>query len=217
MSAEANLIELLEQNYNEDELRYLCVALNIPYESISGDNNKRKALEIVGYMQRRGRLDVLIEKVAQERPNLKPELNNISKQTTAHSPNNRVFILIATGIALTLVLILGVWGASSFFSPETTPSETAVPNERFLYQIRVREQSNNQPIENANVTLDLPGTPPVNEFTDSTGLAVFRLNKQFANTITILHVTKDGYEGWDQSITIAEDEHPQEIKLEKVP
>lgn len=216
MSAEANLIELLEQNYNEDELRYLCVALNIPYESISGDNNKRKALEIVGYMQRRGRLDVLIEKVAQERPNLKPELNNISKQTTAHSPNNRVFILIATGIALTLVLILGVWGASSFFSPETTPSETAVPTTRFLYQVRVQDNAN-QPIENAYVTIDLPGTSPVNEYTDSTGLAALHINNQYAGRNVVLHVTKDGYEDWDQNITIAADERPYEIKLPPVP
>lgn len=216
MSAEANLIELLEQNYNEDELRYLCVALNIPYESISGDNNKRKALEIVGYMQRRGRLDVLIEKVAQERPNLKPELNNISKQTTAHSPNNRVFILIATGIALTLVLILGVWGASSFFSPETTPSETAVPTTRFLYQVRVRDNAN-QPIENAYVTIDLPGTTPIYKYTDSTGLAALHINNQYAGRNVVLHVTKDGYEDWDQNITIAADERPYEIKLPPVP
>lgn len=216
MSAEANLIELLEQNYNEDELRYLCVALNIPYESISGDNNKRKALEIVGYMQRRGRLDVLIEKVAQERPNLKPELNNISKQTTAHSPNNRVFILIATGIALTLVLILGVWGASSFFSPETTPSETAVPTTRFLYQVRVQDNAN-QPIENAYVTIDLPGTTPIYKYTDSTGLAALHINNQYAGRNVVLHVTKDGYEDWDQNITIAADERPYEIKLPPVP
>lgn len=216
MSAEANLIELLEQNYNEDELRYLCVALNIPYESISGDNNKRKALEIVGYMQRRGRLDVLIKKVAQERPNLKPELNNISKQTTAHSPNNRVFILIATGIALTLVLILGVWGASSFFSPETTPSETAVPTTRFLYQVRVRDNAN-QPIENAYVTIDLPGTTPIYKYTDSTGLAALHINNQYAGRNVVLHVTKDGYEDWDQNITIAADERPYEIKLPPVP
>ncbi len=221
MSAETDLIELLEQSFNEDELRILCADLHIPYESIAGDNNKRKAYEMVGYAQRRNQLDLLIEKVAQERPHLQPQLEAISQQTKTHTTDpfkNRLFILIGAGIVLIIVLILGVWSISSFFTPnEPTATDTAVPADRFTYQIRVQEDVTDQPIEDAKITISLPGTTPVNEYTDSTGLAVFRIDNQFAGKLVVLHITKDGYKDWNQNITIEAGEQPKEIKLPPVP
>lgn len=242
MSAESNLTEFLEQNFNEDEMRFLCADLGISYESLPGDNKKRKALEIIGYMQRRGQIDQLIEKVAQERPHLQPPRNatdippanavderptnintnnnEVNVNVSTHTPdsfNNRLIVLLAAAVGVSLLIILGAWGASSLFSSETTATDTAVPTDRFTYQIRVREKSNNQPIENAKVTINLPGTPPVDDYTDSTGLAVFRIDNEFADNLAVLHIEKDGYTDWDQNITIKADEQPQEIKLEKVP
>ena len=234
MSTQTDLTELLEQNFNEDELIYLCTDLNIPYESISGDNKKRKALEIVNYMQRRGQLDILVNQVAEERPHLQPQLIAIYPQAftqtasspppkpqqtttqTANQSSNKTPLLIGGGIILLLVLIFGLWGISNIFSPG--PEQTAVPTngERFLYQVRIQD-NDNQPIDNAQVTIDLPGTTPINTYTDSTGLAAFQIDSQYANEIVRLHVEKNGYDSWDQHITITADERPYEIKLTPVP
>ena len=241
MSAESNLAKLLDHNFNEDEMRFLCADLDISYESLPGNNKKRKALEIVDFMQRRGQYDLLVKKVAEERPHLQPQLNAIESDPPSGNANqtnpvtvntnssevngnvttvsfyNPLIVFIAVAVGVSLLIILGVWGTSWLSSLNEATTDTAVPTNRFTYQVRVQENSNNQPVENANITIYLPGIPPINDYTDSTGLAVFRIDNQFANELVTLHITKDGFEDWDQNITIKADEQPLEIKLEKVP
>ncbi len=119
-------------------------------------------------------------------------------------PKKVMFIFI-----LLTFLVIGCRGQSN-----PTAVNTAVSSSRFTYQIRVLENVTNQPVETANVTIDLPGAPPVNDFTDSTGLAVFLIDSQFADKIVLVHVTKNGYQDWDQTITLKTGERPQVMKLQ---
>lgn len=54
--------------FDEDELRTLCLLLNIDYESLRGEGKRAKAERLVGYLDRRGRTDELLKKLDQLRP-----------------------------------------------------------------------------------------------------------------------------------------------------
>lgn len=69
MSREA-LRRVLDDHYNIEELKDLCLTLGIDYEDIPGDTQSAKARELVLYMQRRDRLAELVEQVMRERPTL---------------------------------------------------------------------------------------------------------------------------------------------------
>lgn len=115
----------------------------------------------------------------------------------------------------TLIFIIFIFFVIGCQSPANQPTvATAVSTDRFTYQIRIQETSTDQPIEDANVTINLPGTPPVNDFTDSTGLAVFLIDDQFVNALVVVQVTRNGYKDWEQYITLKTGEHPQEMKLQ---
>lgn len=69
MSREA-LRRVLDDHYNIEELKDLCLTLGIDYEDIPGETQSAKARELVLYMQRRDRLAELVEQVMRERPKL---------------------------------------------------------------------------------------------------------------------------------------------------
>ncbi len=54
--------------FGDDELRTLCLLLNIDYESLGGEGKRAKAERLVGYLDRRGRSEELLEKLDQLRP-----------------------------------------------------------------------------------------------------------------------------------------------------
>jgi len=59
---------MIALHFDEDELRTLCLLLNIDYESLGGDGKRAKAERLVGYLDRRGRSDELLDKLDQLRP-----------------------------------------------------------------------------------------------------------------------------------------------------
>ncbi len=59
---------MIAQRFDEDELRTLCLLLNIDFESLGGDGKRARAERLVGYLDRRGRTDELLEKLDQLRP-----------------------------------------------------------------------------------------------------------------------------------------------------
>jgi hypothetical protein len=65
-ASSARLREFLNNHYNEDELRDLCIDLEVDYDDLPGSGKKGKVRELVGYFERRGRLSEL-EKAARER------------------------------------------------------------------------------------------------------------------------------------------------------
>jgi hypothetical protein len=62
------LRENLNAYYSESELRSLCWDLGIEYEDLGGGNKSVRVLELIGMMQRHGRLEQLVDLVRQQRP-----------------------------------------------------------------------------------------------------------------------------------------------------
>ncbi len=73
VSSPQNVLIALRENlnsfYSESELRSLCLDLGVEYEVLGGRNKPEKVLDLIGFMQRRGRLEQLVDLVRQQRPN----------------------------------------------------------------------------------------------------------------------------------------------------
>jgi hypothetical protein len=71
MQAYRHLFELINDNFNYDDLAFLCQSLGLDIEELpGGSGKKRKAMELQEYMRRRGRTDELLQEVHRERPRL---------------------------------------------------------------------------------------------------------------------------------------------------
>ncbi len=72
MGSPHNVLIALRENlnayYSESELRSLCLDLGIEYENLGGRSKPEKVLDLIGFMQRRGRLEQLVDLVRQQRP-----------------------------------------------------------------------------------------------------------------------------------------------------
>lgn len=64
------LRDALSAGFNLDELQSLCFELGIDYENLGGQGKAGKTRELVGYMDRRGRLEDLARAAARMRPDL---------------------------------------------------------------------------------------------------------------------------------------------------
>lgn len=71
MQTYRHLFELINDNFNYDELTLLCQSLGVDIEELSGGfNRKRKAMELQEYMRRRNRTGELLQEINRERPHL---------------------------------------------------------------------------------------------------------------------------------------------------
>ncbi|MCS7061451.1 MAG: trypsin-like peptidase domain-containing protein [Anaerolineae bacterium] len=62
------LREGLVQCYNLSELETLCVDLNVDYDVLPGEDKISKSRELIGYLERRGLLESLLEYCRKDRP-----------------------------------------------------------------------------------------------------------------------------------------------------
>ena len=60
----------LNDYFSESELRELCFDLDVPFEDLDGRNKRDKALALIKYLERRGRLSELIALCRDLRPNV---------------------------------------------------------------------------------------------------------------------------------------------------
>lgn len=63
------LRKALIDHFRLEELKTLCFGLGVDFENIAGESKSGKALELVQYFERRGRLEQLAAKIREERPN----------------------------------------------------------------------------------------------------------------------------------------------------
>ncbi len=63
----SHLYKLIDESYNNDEIRYLFEDLGLDYESFNGSNKRRKVQELYGYMKRRQQLDELLAQIHADR------------------------------------------------------------------------------------------------------------------------------------------------------
>ena len=64
------LRELLSDSFNLEELRLLCFDLGLDYENLAGGTKGMKAQNLITYLQRRGKLQRLLDVVKSQRPNV---------------------------------------------------------------------------------------------------------------------------------------------------
>lgn len=64
------LLKLIDDYFSSEELKMLTFYLNIPYEDLSGETKRIKAMELIQYCRRHGLLPVLIDALRSERPHI---------------------------------------------------------------------------------------------------------------------------------------------------
>src|SRR5262249_39723759 len=107
-------------------------------------------------------------------------------------------------IAIAIIGLIGVIGAAlinrGFPFPISTPSSGT-----FSYQVRVQSQNNTQNIAGAKVTLEVGGIAPLDEFTDSNGIAQLSIDVARAGKSGRLTVEATGYQQYVQNIDVKQD------------
>lgn len=61
--------DVMEQAYDESELRDLSFSMGIDYESIAGETRRNKVRSLVSHFFRRNTLDIFIDFLEGDRPN----------------------------------------------------------------------------------------------------------------------------------------------------
>lgn len=89
---EAKLAELLNQRFNLQELKDLCLDLNIDFENIAGSVKKEKAQELTKYFARRDVLDQLVAAITSARPDVVIDLPHDKAPTL---PEQQTYAFIA--------------------------------------------------------------------------------------------------------------------------
>lgn len=66
--ATTTLRDALDRYFDLEEFRGLCAGLKVDFDNLRGEGKNAKARELVAFMERRGRLDELINAIRQSRP-----------------------------------------------------------------------------------------------------------------------------------------------------
>jgi nucleoside phosphorylase len=66
----SKLRQNLSETFSDNELRDLCIDMDVDYESLPGEGKSAKARELIAYCERRGRLPELVTKCYELRPNV---------------------------------------------------------------------------------------------------------------------------------------------------
>jgi hypothetical protein len=78
-----NLLNILRTRFNMNELRELCLYLEVNFEDVPGESLSHKALELVTYCQRRNRLPELVQIIT----TLRPDINQIGYEQIGKGVN----------------------------------------------------------------------------------------------------------------------------------
>ena len=72
LSSDPNrLAEVLRDQFSLGELQDLSYELGVDFEALGGESKAQKSRELILYLQRRGKLDLLVEDVMRRRPYLR--------------------------------------------------------------------------------------------------------------------------------------------------
>jgi len=68
----AVLHQNLVEHFSLEELRTLCFHMKVDYETLGGEGKEGKARELLGYLERHGELEKLVNYIHEQRPDIKP-------------------------------------------------------------------------------------------------------------------------------------------------
>lgn len=85
----SQLLQIITEQFNEEELRNLCFYLEVDYENLAATGKAGKARELILYLERQGRIPDLISEIQRIRPHSLP--NDIIPKGTLMSVNDESF------------------------------------------------------------------------------------------------------------------------------
>jgi hypothetical protein len=119
-------------------------------------------------------------------------------------------------IIVALIGMVGlVWAA--YVGSGSSSGMLSAPTSTFRYQVRVQSQLSPEGIPDAKVTIDVGGIAPLDDFTDSNGLAVFDIDESRVGKSGRLMVDAPKYQSLSQNIDLLQDALPKIIRLEVLP
>jgi hypothetical protein len=91
MLSQAQWVDLrqkLADHFSQDELRILCFDLDVDYEELKGEGKTNKAMELVAYLKRRGRIGELVTTCSELRPNVTWPKAPATSSTSLQAPTS---------------------------------------------------------------------------------------------------------------------------------
>lgn len=82
----------LTTSYSFEELKTVCFSINVDFDDLPGGTKEAKARELLSYLDRRGKLQTLIDYCLKERPNFKWGLTKTDHiHQVEQKPNNPIY------------------------------------------------------------------------------------------------------------------------------
>lgn len=142
----------------------------------------------------------------------------MSRRKTSKSSNNKILWLPQVWWVPIIVAIIGLAGILISRQANTAnETPTPQPSTTFDYLVRVQTKDTGEPISNARVTIEVVGQAPIDELTDSNGIARIFVDANYAGQPGRLIVEAVGYKLYRQEIDIREASLPDTIQLEQLP
>lgn len=210
------LANLLAQHLSESELISLALSLNVDYENLEGKSKSAKALDLIVYMDRRGRSNELLDQIEEERPDLSAQVDNIRKLSAAGTlqqihplfPTTQLPTWVKAIGSMVLLLLLLVVGW------RWLAREPA----QFTYQVKVQDNDSGEPLQRAKATLVTgSGTAPDTQITDANGFAIFTVPDSLTDRAAMLTIEKQGYQTITQNVTLTPEQLLQDIIMQPDP
>lgn len=142
----------------------------------------------------------------------------MSRRKTSKPSDNKVLWLPQVWWVPIIVAIIGLVGILiSTLANTVDKTSTPQPSTTFDYLVRVQTKDTGEPISNARVTIEVAGQAPIDEVTDSNGIARVFVNANYAGQPGRLIVEAGEYKLYRQEIDIREASLPDTIQLEQLP
>jgi hypothetical protein len=104
------LLRLMNDQFNLEEIRILCLDLDVDYEALGGQTKSNKVRELIDYQEKQGTLPQLVDTVLRQRPHLRDQFQAAQAEPTADPVE--IFRILVDQFSLqdllTLILSLGI-------------------------------------------------------------------------------------------------------------
>ncbi len=115
------------------------------------------------------------------------------------------FVRLTHHVRLLITLLFTVYITACASSPSN-----------FIYQVRVEDKATGRPISRAKVTIEVGGIAPLDDTTDTNGLATVNIDGSRAGQLGMVQVEATGFATYSQKINLDKNILPKTIQLEPI-
>jgi hypothetical protein len=137
-----------------------------------------------------------------------------------HESPKRVTVLekVWVPIIVALIGLAGVIAVAIIERGGISSSDVVTPTVvDFSYQVRVQSKDTGEEIMGAEVTIEVGGKAPLDDVTDSNGLARIFVSSSYIGEPGFLIVEAEGYQKHTQNIDLIKDTLPDVVQIESEP